>query len=218
VTVIPIAILCSHAARMWWLTMHGGNGRIPISAYLTQMGTYASHSVSQPLMLKCAENARWKWHWLLAAGVVIKLAILVFALRWFQTDTVHSLFHPQRWLGYLVTVFILLGAGAILRCHLRGVKEVCKSSELEDMMFPILLVLTAVSGIVAHAFRIAGMGLACHYAYALHIVIATPMLVVEVPFGKPAHMIYRPLALYLQAVRERAVPAGQAPGVEGHAA
>jgi len=29
------------------------------------------------------------------------------------------------------------------------------------------------------------------------------MLAVEVPFGKWAHMLYRPLAIYLQAVKER---------------
>ena len=31
------------------------------------------------------------------------------------------------------------------------------------------------------------------------------MLVIEVPFGKWAHLMYRPLAVYLQAVKERAV-------------
>jgi heterodisulfide reductase subunit C/quinone-modifying oxidoreductase subunit QmoC len=46
--------------------------------------------------------------------------------------------------------------------------------------------------------------MACHFVYALHIVIATPILVVEMSFGKWSHMIYRPLALYFQAVKERA--------------
>jgi heterodisulfide reductase subunit C/quinone-modifying oxidoreductase subunit QmoC len=30
------------------------------------------------------------------------------------------------------------------------------------------------------------------------------MLVLEVPFGKWAHLYYRPLAIYFQAVKERA--------------
>jgi hypothetical protein len=225
ITLLPMALLVSQAARMWWLTMTGEGRNVPFPIYLAQIRTYALHSVAQPLLLKCAEKSRWKWHWMLGAGVVIKLVILVFALRWFQTDTVHSLLHPQRWLGYLTTVFLLLGAGGILYCHLRGVKEVCKTSELEDLMLPILLVLTAVTGIVTHFLRLAGMELACHYAYALHVVVATPMLLVEVPFGRPSHMIHRPLALYLQAVRERAMrPAAAAPAVPagpagaGHAA
>jgi hypothetical protein len=42
--------------------------------------------------------------------------------------------------------------------------------------------------------------------------IVTPMLLVEMAFGKWAHMLYRPLALYFLAVRERA--ARQAPEAE----
>ena len=41
--------------------------------------------------------------------------------------------------------------------------------------------------------------------YAVHLIIAVAMLAVEVPFGKWAHMLYRPLAVYLQAVKERAL-------------
>jgi len=32
-----------------------------------------------------------------------------------------------------------------------------------------------------------------------------PMLLVEVPFGRSSHMLYRPLALYFTAVKERAL-------------
>jgi heterodisulfide reductase subunit C/quinone-modifying oxidoreductase subunit QmoC len=71
-------------------------------------------------------------------------------------------------------------------------------------MFPILLVATALSGISVHILRYAGFEMTCHFVYALHIVIATPILIVEMSFGKWSHMIYRPLALYFQAVKERA--------------
>ena len=37
--------------------------------------------------------------------------------------------------------------------------------------------------------------------------IVVPMLLVEVPFGGSAHVIYRPLALYFAAVKERALEA-----------
>jgi len=40
--------------------------------------------------------------------------------------------------------------------------------------------------------------------YFAHMVIAVPFLVVEVPFGKCSHMIYRPLAIYFQSVKEKA--------------
>ena len=85
-------------------------------------------------------------------------------------------------------------------------KEIYKETRPEDLVFPILLVLTACSGLAAHIFRYTGLALCAHFTYALHVIIATPMLLVEMPFGKAAHMMYRPLALYFQAVKEPRSP------------
>ena len=210
VVLLPLFLLLSRIFRIWRLTMRGE--RIPLSAYLAEARTYVLHSVTHTLMRKCPERGRWAGHWLLALGVSMILAIKVFGLRWFQTDNIYPLYHPQRWLGYLATGLILYGVGSILICHIRGEKEICKTRGLEDLMFPILLLATALSGITVHILRYAGFALTCHFAYALHIVIATPMLVVEMSFGKWSHMVYRPLALYLQAVKERV--SRQAPAQE----
>jgi hypothetical protein len=210
VVLLPLFLLLSRIFRIWRLTMRGE--RIPFSAYVTEAWTYVLHSVTHKLMRKCPERGRWAGHWLLALGVVMILAIKVFGLRWFQTDSIYPLYHPQRWLGYLATVLILYGVGGILICHIMGKGEICKTRGLEDLMFPILLLLTALSGISVHILRYAGFELTCHFVYALHIVIATPMLVVEMSFGKWSHMVYRPLALYFQAVKERV--SQQAPAQE----
>ncbi len=77
--------------------------------------------------------------------------------------------------------------------------------------------LTVLTGLAAHIFRYAGFPLTCHFAYALHIIIATPMLLVEMSVGKWAHMVYRPLALYFLAVRERAARLAPAAEVLPHA-
>lgn len=189
-----------------------GQPRIPWSTYAVEAWVYAYESVAQPLMHKCKEHSRWLGHALLAVGTVMMLTIKVFALRWFQTDNIYPLYHPQRLLGYLATGFILYGIGDILNCRLRGHKEICKETHFQDLVFPFLLMLTALSGITAHIFRYFGFALTCHVVYALHVVIATPMLVIEMSFGKWSHMVYRPLALYFLAVRERAnqqVPAAE---------
>ena len=65
--------------------------------------------------------------------------------------------------------------------------------------------LTTLTGILMHAFRLGGLPLATYYIYVVHLAIAVPMLVVEVPFGKWSHLMYRTLALYLKAVKESAV-------------
>jgi hypothetical protein len=214
VILLPLLLLLSRVFRIWRLTMRGeGRNRIPVSAYLKEAWIYFYESVAQPLMRKCPEHGRWLGHWFLALGTVIMLAVKVFGLRWFQTDNIYPFYHPQRWLGYLAAAFITYGVVDIFACRLRAHKEICKETHFHDLVFPTLIALTVLSGLVAHILRYAGFGLACHYAYALHVIIATPMLVIEMSFGKWSHMVYRPLALYFLAVRERAsrqVPAGEA--------
>ena len=187
---------------------------IPFSVYVLEAWTYVHQSVTHSLMRKCPEKGRWLGHWLLALGTVMMLTIKVFALRWFQTDNIYPLYNPQRWLGYLAAGLILYGIGDIFLGRVRAQKEIYKETRSEDLVFPILLVLTG-SAVWRHThFPLCRLSRSpAHYAYALHIIIATPMLLVEMAFGKWAHMIYRPLALYFLAVRERAArlaPAAEA--------
>ena len=213
VTLVPLLLLFSRVFRIWRLTMGAeGQARAPLSLYALEAWVYVYQSVSESLMRKCPQKGRWRGHFMLATGVVVMLTIKVFALRWFQTDNIYPLYHPQRWIGYLATGLILYGLGDIFVGRLRKQKEIYKESSFQDLIFPILLVLTVVSGLTAHIFRYAGFALTCHFTYALHVIIATPMLLVEMSFGKWSHMVYRPLALYFLAVREKA--AQQAPVAE----
>jgi ferredoxin len=207
VVFLPLFFLISHAFRMYWLTMHGHSEiKIPFHLYLTEAKAYIFQSVTHQKFAECPQdNMRRMKHWLLAFGFVLKLFILVFFLTWFQTDGIYPVYHPQRWLGYLMTVFIVFGTVDILISRAKKQRAVHKSSDFGDLTFPILLLLTALSGIAAHIFRYSGLELTTHYAYALHLAIAVPMLVIEIPFGKLSHMIYRPLAIYFQAVKERAL-------------
>lgn len=218
VILLPLLLLLSRVVRIWRLTMSGESGKdIPVSAYVAQAWTYVYETVAQPLLRKCPEHGRWLGHEILAVGTVIMLATKVFALRWFQTDNIYPLYHPQRWLGYVAAGCILYGVGDIVNCRLRAHKEICKETEFRDLVFPILLLSTALSGLAVHISRYAGFALTCHFLYALHIIIATPMLLIEMSFGKWSHMVYRPLALYFLAVRERAHRQAPAAEVVPHA-
>jgi len=213
VVLLPLMLLLSRILHIWQLTMGGADKpRIPWSTYVVEAWVYAYETVAQPLMHKCKEHSRWLGHSLLAVGTVLMLAIKVFALRWFQTDNIYPIYHPQRWLGYLGAAFIIYGLLDILNGRVWAKKEIYKETKFQDLVFPVLLLSTAVTGLAAHIFRYFGFGLTCHFAYALHVVIATPMLVIEMSFGKWSHMVYRPLALYFLAVRERA--GQQAPAAE----
>lgn len=213
VVLLPMLLLLSRIVHIWRLTMAGEG--IGSSHYLKQAWVYVYELVAQPMMRKCPEHRRWFGHEVLAAGTVLMLTVKVFALRWFQTDNIYPIYNPQRWVGYLAAACILYGIGDILVGRLKAQIEIYKETHFHDLVFPVLIVLTAVSGLAAHTLRYLGFGLGCHYVYALHVVIATPMLVIEMSFGKWSHMVYRPLALYFLAVKERA--SQQVAGVEAAA-
>ncbi|MGA3053438.1 MAG: 4Fe-4S dicluster domain-containing protein [Candidatus Korobacteraceae bacterium] len=212
VFLVPLLLLLSRVFRIWRLTMNGERAHIPFSSYVAESWTYVYHSMTHSLLRKCPDQGRWFSHWCLALGTVMMLAIKLFGLKWFQTDNLYPFYNPQRWVGYLATGLILYGLGEIFLGRLRAQKEIYKETRFQDLVLPVLLVLTVLSGLAAHIFRYVGFGLTCHFLYALHIVIATPMLLVEMSFGKWSHMVYRPLALYFLAVRQRA--GRQAPAAE----
>ncbi|MCP4688409.1 MAG: (Fe-S)-binding protein, partial [Desulfobacterales bacterium] len=60
------------------------------------------------------------------------------------------------------------------------------------------------TGILMHAVRLAGWPMGTYVMYVIHLAVAVPMLVIEVPFGKWSHLFYRPLAMFLSAVKEKA--------------
>lgn len=213
VILLPLALLLSRVIHIWRLTMAGDERmHIPLSAYTAKWWTYAYQSVTHAMLRKCPQKGRWLGHWLLALGTVTMLAIKVFGLRWFQTDNIYPFYNPQRWVGYVAAACIVYGIGGLSIGRWRAKKEFYKETHFRDLVFPVLIVLTVLTGLAAHTLRYLGFGLACHYAYALHVIVATPMLVIEMSFGKWSHMVYRPLALYFLAVRERATQ--QAPGGE----
>ncbi len=223
--------LLTNAFRMYWFTMHQGNSarildvirgikkdgfgftmyqdekiRIPLHLFITEAWTFIWSFITQKLFLKCANNfSRWLKHFLLVSGYMTMLFLVVGLLLWFQTDNIYPIYHPQRWLGYYATAVLLFGTVEILIGRIRKREQIHKFSDFSDWMFPVLVLLTTVTGILVHIFRYMGLPLATYYMYAAHLIIAVAMFAVEVPFGKWAHMLYRPLAVYLQAVKERAL-------------
>ncbi len=63
-----------------------------------------------------------------------------------------------------------------------------------------------LSGILLHLCRLLDLPMPTYVMYVVHLMIAVSMLVVEVPFGKWSHLLYRPLAIYLQPRRRSPHP------------
>ncbi|HAH07885.1 MAG TPA: 4Fe-4S ferredoxin [Elusimicrobia bacterium] len=197
--------LLSNVARMIWNTMFRGGSAAPLQSYIEEAWSLAWNGATQIRFRECGKNtARWAKHFLLVTGYGLMFVMIVLFLPWFQTDAIHPIWHPQRWLGYYATAVLAVFTAEILWSRMKKEEQIHRYSDLSDWLFPILLLLTTLTGIAVHIFRYAGWPLATYYAYAVHLIVCVPMLVIEVPFGKWAHLTYRPLAAYFQAVRENA--------------
>ena len=203
VIVGPLLLLATNAVRMAWLLMRSGEHRASLSSCLAGFGKFLFHFSTQKRIVDCeAEKGRWLTHFLIGSSCTAMLVILVFFLKWFQTDELLPIYHPQRWVGYLITIAMIYGSASVLLSRTKKQQEIHRFSDFSDWSFPLLLLGTAVTGILIHICRYAGFQFAAHYTYIIHLLIAVPMLVIEIPFGKWAHMVYRPLALWFQSSKE----------------
>ena len=198
-------LLLSNVYRMHQnITRRQGVVKAPLRLYVQHLGTLVVHGLTQKRWRQCTGPTRWWRHLLLVAGYLTMLVMVVFFLRWFQTDEVHPIWHPTRWLGYFATAALLYVIVDMMLGRLRKQQQIHKYSHPTDWMFLILLLATTVTGILVHIFRLAGFPLWTYYTYVFHIAIAVAMLVVEVPFGKWAHLAYRPIAIFLMEVQQKA--------------
>jgi nitrate reductase gamma subunit len=207
--------LLSNAFRMYRFTIRsGGKVKIPFYLYFTEAWILVQQALTQKRFGDCKEEEKSHWvkHWFLIPAFIVMFFILVFFLDWFQTDNVYPIYHPQRWLGYFVAGALTFAAVHTLVSRLQKRKQLHKHSTHTDWILPIMLLLTTVTGLAVHIFRYLEFSLLSHYTYALHLAIAVPMLVIELPFGKWTHMIYRPMAIYFLRVKEKALQQQQQPG------
>jgi nitrate reductase gamma subunit len=208
--LILSTFLFSNAYRMLRYIM--GGQQIPLAVYVRQVPTFLWNFATQKRWRDCGEGEKqqhdrthWLKHFLLVTGYMTMMTLIIVFLRWFQVDD--SNWHPTSLAGYYATAVLLYVTVDMMISRFKKSKEVHKFSEFSDWLFLVLLFLTTLTGILMHAFRLAGLPLSTYYIYVVHLAIAVPMLVVEVPFGKWSHLMYRPLALYLKAVKESAAEA-----------
>ena len=207
--------LLSNSFRMYLFVMRRGTEiKIPFSLYVTEAWNLVYQFFTQERFSKCDDRRPWINHLILVSGYILMLLLVVFFLQWFQTDNIYPIYHPQRWIGYYATLAILYGAGLAVWGRIKKDIQMHRFSHPSDWIFPILLIIGAVTGILVHAFRYLGWPLSTYYIYVIHLAFMVPMLVLEVPFGKWSHLAYRPLAVYFQIVKEKALARQQSTEVE----
>lgn len=211
--VVLSFFLLSNAFRMSKAVMGNGTGQrargplfgIPIGIYLKEAKEFALQFVTQKRFDTCgtlSQRKQWIIHLLIMTGYSTVFFLVVVGIRWFQRDEIYSLWHPVRLLGYYSTFAILYGVTYAMIGRLKKSKAVYKHSHSSDWVFLIMLWLTAFSGILVHIARLLGLPITTYTTYVIHMMIAVPMLVIEVPFAKWTHQLYRPLILYLMKVKQ----------------
>ena len=198
--------LLSNLARMYLFVFSKADRQsIPLKVYISEAWTLIYHTITQNRFSECDDSKKvWTNHLILVAGYGTMFALIVVFLGWFQTDNIYPIYHPQRWLGYLAAGALIYGSVEAIRGRIRKEHEMHKHSHPSDWLFPILLVLLATSGLTIHFLRYAGLPLATYYSYVAHLAIMMMLYVTVGPMGKWAHLLYRPFALYFQAVKVKA--------------
>ncbi len=216
--VLLAVLLAVNAVRMARFILRAEpGGPPPLRIWVGKLYELLLHFATQKRWLDCDNDTRalWLQHFLLVSGYVTILLLVVLFLPWFQRDGAE--FHFTALFGYYATATLLGATVLAMRGRLRKKEQIHKYSHATDWMFLILLFLTALTGILLHLFRLLDLPWPTYIMYVVHLMIAVPMLVIEVPFGKWAHLAYRPLAQYLVAVREAARQEQAAPTGAGRA-
>ena len=208
--LIVLGLLASNAVNMYFKIMQGT--KVPLYLYLTQAPVFIANYFTQKRWRKCGTGpaSAWTRHFFLFSGwVAMEILVMVF-LEAFQTDVVHPFWHPTRIVGYYATVALMLGSGYMLYSRIYKKEEnLHRYSDFTDMFFLGLIFTIAITGIMVHFARLIGLPLITYTIYVIHVAICVGMLMIMLPFGKLSHLMYRPLAIFLMAVKEKALKQSQ---------
>jgi quinone-modifying oxidoreductase subunit QmoC len=183
--------------------------KVPLELYLSQFKEFMVNFLTQKKFAECSDKKGWFVHLMIMTGYSTIFLLVVVLLNgltmkgWeFQRGwPEYPLFHPIRLLGYYATFAILYGTTYALWGRLKKSKPAYRHSHSTDWMFLVLLQLTTLTGILIHFGRLLDWPAPTYGLYVIHMMVAVPMLMLEVPFAKWAHLAYRPLVLYLMKVK-----------------
>lgn len=202
------AVLLSNVYRCARFVMGDLLHRIPLGFYAKEAKDLILHFLTQKQFNKCEDKTQWIVHLLIMTGYSSVFLMVVVGIRWFQRDSVIDPSYPtisliMSLVGYYATFAIMYGTTYALIGRIRKSKAPYKNSHGTDWMFLILLQLTTLTGILVHFGIWLEWPLFTYTIYVIHLMVAIPMLVLEVPFAKWAHLAYRPVVLWLMQVKSK---------------
>ncbi len=204
-------LLLTNVARCIKFIMGDMLTKIPLKMYLSEIKELLIHVVTQKRFGQCTDRMQWFVHLMIMTGYASVFLMVVVLINGLGVESLkfqrgwpeYSIWHPIRLVGYYATFAIMYGTTYAIIGRLRKSKPVYKYSHPTDWMFLILLQLTTMTGIFINFTRILDWPLTTYILYVVHMMVAIPMLVLEVPFAKWAHLAYRPLVIFLLRVKEK---------------
>ncbi len=190
------------ARKILWTSNPGV--KVPFHLYVTEAWALLVHFASQFRFAKCKDKgAYWLVHLFLMTGYCLMFMLVVVMLTSLQIDEgINWTVFP----GYYATFGLLYGSAYYLLGRKKKKEEVHRFSTFSDWMVLWLLFATALTGILMHIFRYyMAWPLGTYAMYVIHMAIAVPMLMIEVPFSKWSHLAYRPFAIYFANIKKRAL-------------
>jgi len=204
-------LLLSNVFRCFKYIMGDMAAKVPLRYYASELKELILHVLTQKRFGQCTDKMQWFVHLMIMTGyasvflmvVVLVNGLGVDALKFQRDWPEYSIWHPIRLVGYYATFAIMYGTTYAIIGRLKKSKPVYKHSHPTDWMFLILLQATTMTGIFIHFTRLLDWPATTYFLYIIHMMVAIPMLVLEVPFAKWAHLAYRPLVLYLVKVKQK---------------
>jgi ferredoxin len=205
---VLLVLLLTNCARMWWFTM--GRDRtlhVPLISYIRKAWLLPVHFLTQKRYRECGHKQPWLIHLILMLSYFTMLVLIMLFLHYMQSG-------PEiKWqvhiFGYLATAGLLGTVVYAIRGRIRKTETHYKHSHETDWIFLIMLFYVALTGIVQHVLHRSGNEVAANVLYVVHMMGVVPMLALEVPFSKWAHLAYRPLGMYFAELQAEAITARQ---------
>ena len=198
--LVLVILLSINVLRMWRNVM-GGSGA-GIGSYLAALPQLPYQFFTQMKYKQCERTRPWAVHLALMLSYVTMLVLIMFFLRYMQAGP--EIDWRVHIFGYLASIGLIVAVILNIRGRLKKDSPQHAHSHESDWMFLILLLVVAVTGVLQNVLHRSGLDEAANVMYVIHLMGVVPMLVLEVPFGKWAHLAYRPLAIYFSRVQMHA--------------